>query len=82
MCEVLILLAGGTSFDIVSYPLVHIGPPVTFLGLVDCFISARVAGSGVVMHQGHDTALYLCDGRDMDFSLRCNACDGKSFGIQ
>ena len=50
MHEVLVLLADSTSFDVISYPLVHVGPPIPFLGFVDCFISAWVTGRRVVMH--------------------------------
>ena len=50
VCEVLVLLASGTSFDIVGYPLVHVRPPVPFFSFADGFVSTRMASCGVVMN--------------------------------
>ena len=77
MREVFVLLACRASFNIVGYPLVHVGPPVSFLGFVDCFIPAQVTGSRVVVHQGHDTVFHFCDGRDVGLPFRCDSCNGE-----
>ena len=39
----LVLLAYGTSFDVVGDPFPHAGPVVLFLGFSDGFVSARVS---------------------------------------
>ena len=50
MCEVLVLLAYSASFDVVRYPLIHIWPLVSFLGLADGFVSTQMASSGMIVH--------------------------------
>ena len=82
MGKVFILLTNGASFHIVRYPLVHVGPPVPFLGFMDCFISAWMTGSGMVVHQGHDAAFYFSDGWYMDFTFWCNSGNGEPLGVE
>jgi hypothetical protein len=36
-------LAGCTSFDIVSYEVFHVGPPIMLLDKLDSFCDSRVA---------------------------------------
>ena len=69
MHEILVLLANCTSFDVISYPLIHIGPPVSLLGFVDSFVSAQMSGSGVIVHKGHNTAFHLGNSWDMDLAF-------------
>ena len=82
MCEVLVLLASCTCFDIVGYPLVHVRPPVSFFGFADRFISARMTGSRMIVHQGHDAAFYLNDGWYLDFAFWSHGSDNKPFGVE
>ncbi len=53
MGEDLILLAVGTSFDVVWYPLAHAYPFVYFSSFPDGFISSQVSSCGMVMYKGH-----------------------------
>ena len=82
VCKVFVLLAGCASFDIVGYPLIHVRPPIPFLGLADGFISSWVASCGVVVHQGHDATFYFGDGWYMDFAFWCDSGHNESFGVK
>ena len=59
--QVFILLAGGASFDIVFYPLVHVGPPVLSLRRLGGFVSPWMSSGGIVVVASHDlpSQLYL-----------------------
>ena len=39
-----VLLAGGTTLNVVCDPLVHFGPLIKFSDFSDCFISSGVTG--------------------------------------
>ena len=52
--QVFVLLAGGASFDVVFYPLVHAGPPVLSLRRLGGFISSWVSSGGIVVVASHD----------------------------
>jgi hypothetical protein len=55
VCQVFVLLTGGTSFDVVFDPLIHAGPPVpSFRGLYG-FISPWVSSGGCVVVVVHDS---------------------------
>jgi hypothetical protein len=54
-----ILLASGTSFDVVCDPLVHPWPLFVLFGFPDRFISPRVSRYLMVMDQGHNGAFLL-----------------------
>jgi len=49
-----ILLAGGTSFDVISDPVIHRWPLVDLFCFSDCFVSAWMSGYHVVMSVCHD----------------------------
>ena len=53
MCDYFILLAVGTSFYVIGYPLAHSYPVMRPLCLFDCFISSGVSGHGVIVYERH-----------------------------
>jgi len=50
MCNDLVLLAGGTALDVLSYPLIHSRPGSVSFGLADGFIPSRVSCCRVIMY--------------------------------
>ena len=59
--QVLVLLAGSASFDVVFYPLVHAGPPVLSLRRLGGFVSPWMSSGGIIVVASHDlpSQLYL-----------------------
>ena len=52
--QVFVLLAGGASFDVVFYPLVHVQPPIFLFRGLGSFVSSWVSSGGVVVIALHD----------------------------
>ena len=44
-----VLLASGTSLDVVRDPLVHFWPLIEFPDFSKCFIPSEVSGGGVIV---------------------------------
>ena len=82
MGEVFVLLTDCASLDIVCYPLVHVGPPVPFLGFTDRFVPTWVSGCQMVMHEGHDFSYYFSDSWHVDLVFWCDCGDGESFQVK
>ncbi len=53
VCNDLVLLAIGTSFYIVGYPLAHPYPAVYFSCFSDCFISSWMSSCGMIVYKSH-----------------------------
>src|SRR6266850_5030053 len=49
-----VLLASGTSFNIIGDPVIHPGPLVDFFGFSNGFISAQVSRCHMIMSVGHN----------------------------
>src|SRR6267142_2927231 len=49
-----ILLASGTSSNLVSDPIVHLGPLVDFFGFPNGFVLARMSCCHVIVSVGHN----------------------------
>src|SRR5712671_3355926 len=59
MRDDLVLLTGGTAFDILRYPLVHSWPGLVLFGFADGFVSSRMSCCGVVVYQFHEVLFLL-----------------------
>ena len=70
MCEDFVLLASGTSLDVVCDPFFHFRPPVSLLCFLKSFVPTWVSRCWVVMHEGHDASLYFEDRGYDDLSFR------------
>ena len=82
MGKVFVLLACSASLDVVRYPLVHVGPPVAYLGFADGFVPTWVAGGRVIVHERHDTPFYFDNRWYMDLSFRGDRGHNKPLGVE
>ena len=55
----LVLLASGTSLDVIHNPSIHLWPLIEFFDFSNCFILSRVSGGGMVMSFFQDVSQEL-----------------------
>jgi hypothetical protein len=64
VCQVFILLTGGTSFDVFGDPCPSAWPEIFLVYASDCFVSSRVAIEGTIVPSVHNFAFQALIGRD------------------